>query len=47
MHADIVKSSGGVFEITVDGRPAFSKRQIGRFPEDEEVVRTVQQALRP
>ena len=28
---------GGVFEITVDGRLAFSKKAMGRFPTDEEV----------
>jgi len=28
---------GGVFEITVDGRLAFSKKATGRFPSDEEV----------
>jgi selT/selW/selH-like putative selenoprotein len=27
----------GVFEITVDGRLAFSKKQLGRFPEDSEI----------
>jgi selT/selW/selH-like putative selenoprotein len=27
----------GVFEITVDGRLLFSKKQTGRFPTDEEV----------
>jgi predicted Rdx family selenoprotein len=26
-----------VFEITVDGRLAFSKKAIGRFPEDAEI----------
>jgi selT/selW/selH-like putative selenoprotein len=26
-----------VFEITVDGRLAFSKKQTGRFPTDEEM----------
>jgi len=26
-----------VFEITVDGRLAFSKKQTGRFPTDVEV----------
>jgi selT/selW/selH-like putative selenoprotein len=34
---ELVKSSGGVFEITVDGRLAFSKRQSGRFPTDQEL----------
>jgi len=38
--ADIAlrKSGGGVFEITVDGRLAFSKRATRRFPTDEEVL---------
>jgi selenoprotein W-related protein len=35
------KSGGGVFEITVDGRLAFSKKAIGRFPSDEEVLGTI------
>ena len=34
---ELVPGVGGVFEITVDGRLAFSKKQIGRFPTDEEV----------
>ena len=34
---ELVKSSGGVFEITVDGKLAFSKKKLGRFPEDAEV----------
>ena len=32
-----MKGTGGVFEITVDGRVAFSKKQLGRFPEDVEI----------
>jgi selT/selW/selH-like putative selenoprotein len=32
------KSGGGVFEITVDGKPAYSKKASGRFPTDEEVL---------
>jgi selT/selW/selH-like putative selenoprotein len=32
------RSSGGVFEVTVDGRLAFSKKAEGRFPNDEELV---------
>jgi len=34
---ELVKSSGGVFEITVDGKLAFSKKKLGRFPEDAEI----------
>lgn len=35
------KTSGGVFEITVDGTLRFSKKQLGRFPTDEEVARAI------
>jgi selT/selW/selH-like putative selenoprotein len=32
-----VKGGGGVFEISVDGKLAFSKKKLGRFPSDDEV----------
>jgi selT/selW/selH-like putative selenoprotein len=32
-----VRSSGGVFEITVNGQLKFSKKALGRFPTDEEI----------
>ena len=32
------KSGGGVFEITVNGRLAFSKKATGRFPTEQEVA---------
>ncbi len=32
------RSGGGVFEITVDGRLAYSKRATGQFPSDEDVL---------
>jgi selT/selW/selH-like putative selenoprotein len=35
------KSGGGVFEITVDGSLAYSKKATGRFPSDEEVLGTL------
>jgi selT/selW/selH-like putative selenoprotein len=35
------RSGGGVFEITVDGRLAYSKKATGRFPADEEVLATL------
>ncbi|MBV39989.1 MAG: hypothetical protein CMM23_15250 [Rhodospirillaceae bacterium] len=33
----LIASSGGKFEITVDGRLAYSKKAEGRFPTDEEL----------
>jgi len=35
------RSGGGVFEITVDDRLAYSKKATGRFPTDEEVLATL------
>jgi selT/selW/selH-like putative selenoprotein len=32
------RSSGGVFEIRVDGGLAFSKKATGRFPTSEEIA---------
>jgi selT/selW/selH-like putative selenoprotein len=37
-EVELVPGVAGVFDITVDGRLAFSKKQTGRFPTDEEVV---------
>lgn len=36
---ELVKSSGGVFEVEVDGSLVFSKRALGRFPEPDELRR--------
>jgi predicted Rdx family selenoprotein len=41
-----VRSSGGVFEITADGRPLFSKKALGRFPTDAEIETMAQEAGR-
>ena len=35
---ELIKSSGGVFEIVVDGDLKFSKKALNRFPTDEEVA---------
>ncbi len=37
-EVELVPGGGGVFDITVDGRLKFSKKQTGRFPTDDEVV---------
>jgi selenoprotein W-related protein len=36
-EVELVKGTSGVFEITVDGKLVFSKKQLGRFPEDSEI----------
>jgi len=37
-EVELVAGSGGVYEISVDGQTIFSKKQLGRFPEDGEIV---------
>ncbi|MCY4454370.1 MAG: Rdx family protein [Immundisolibacterales bacterium] len=34
---ELVKSGGGVFEVTVDDELVFSKKALGRFPEQGEL----------
>ena len=44
---DLVPSSGGVFEVTLDGDPIFSKADLGRHAEPGEVARIVREKLGP
>jgi selenoprotein W-related protein len=37
----LIPSSGGVFEVTVDGKPIFSKKALRRHAEPGEVVRAI------
>ncbi len=34
----MIASSGGVFEVVVNGELVFSKQAENRFPEDDEVM---------
>jgi selT/selW/selH-like putative selenoprotein len=36
-EVELIKGVAGVFEITIDGELKFSKKQLGRFPEDAEI----------
>lgn len=41
----MVPSSGGVFEVTVNNRLVFSKRSLGRFPDEGEVEKRITEIL--
>ena len=41
---ELIKGKDGVFEVTVDGDLVFSKRALGRFPEEAEVTHVVREA---
>ena len=34
---EIIPSTGGVFEVSLDGDLIFSKRESGRFPDWDEI----------
>ncbi|MBI3270312.1 MAG: SelT/SelW/SelH family protein [Planctomycetes bacterium] len=42
----LVPSDGGKFEVTVNGKPVFSKLDEGRFPKEEEVIRGIDKVMR-
>jgi selenoprotein W-related protein len=33
----LIKGSGGIFDVKVDDRLIYSKKQTGRFPDNEEI----------
>ena len=37
----MVKSGGGAFEVIVDGKKIFSKKESGRFPENDEILKAI------
>jgi len=38
---ELIASSGGVYEVTVDGKLIFSKKKLGRFPDEGEIKRLI------
>lgn len=42
---NIVPSSGGVFEISLGDELIFSKKELGRFPEDDEVEKLIRKNI--
>ena len=43
-YLSLLPSDGGVFEITKNDILIFSKKELGRFPEDSEVFDLVESA---
>lgn len=38
VETELRKGGSGVFEVMADGKTLFSKREQGRFPDDEEIL---------
>jgi selenoprotein W-related protein len=41
---EIVPSGGGVFEVDLNGKRIFSKKELERFPEFEEINEALEKA---
>lgn len=33
-----MRGSGGIFDVTVDNDRIFSKKEVGRFPSESEII---------
>ncbi len=43
VDVELIKGDKGIFDVVAEGETIFSKHEVGRFPEEEEVL----QHLRP
>jgi selenoprotein W-related protein len=41
VQPELIKGSGGVFDVTADGALIYSKHRTGRFPENAEVLQVL------
>jgi len=37
LEIELIEGGGGVFEVELDGRKVFSKKDLGRFPAYQEI----------
>jgi len=44
IEPELIEGSGGVFDVTANGRLIYSKHQTGRFPEPDEILEDLQAA---
>ena len=43
VEANLIPGSGGVFDVTVDGKLVYSKSETGRFPNAGEITEKLKQ----
>jgi selT/selW/selH-like putative selenoprotein len=41
LKVELIKSSGGVFEVVIDGVLVYSKKKTGEFPDEVQLVKQV------
>jgi len=42
VESELVCGGGGIFDVVVDGEMIFSKHELDRFPEPEEILSKIQ-----
>lgn len=42
VEPEMIRGSGGVFDVKVDGKLIYSKHETGRFPEHQEVLQQIE-----
>ena len=42
---ELISSGGGVFEVTLENELIFSKKSLGRFPDDGEIATLIDQNI--
>ena len=42
---ELIPGSGGVYEIGLDGKNIFSKKQLNRFPAEGEILQLIRSAM--
>lgn len=47
LKSELIAGQGGVFDVVLDGKTLFSKHQVGRFPEDHEILVPLRALLGP
>ncbi len=45
VHCELIKGSGGVFDVVLDGEKIYSKHDMGRFPQYREVVKEIEHKI--
>lgn len=43
---NLVKSTGGLFEVSLDGKLIFSKKELNRFPNDGEILSILKEKIK-
>ena len=46
-EVELIKGSGGIFDIAAVGAMIFSKHEVGRFPEPDEIEALIRRGRNP